>query len=87
MWNMYMPPYFPYPPNAERQQDPISMLRKFDKFLRKEENKKKKDEGKKASWTDVQKVALLLILGMPITGPLYILCMTVMWKLVQQSLH
>ena|ERR1700692_1823636 len=93
MWNTY-PPYMPYPvgPNQQQQeQDPLKMLKKFQKFLQKEDAKKK-DKGKPKSLCeklsspgDTGKMITLLLLTMPISGPLYLLSMAFMWHFVKVS--
>ena len=83
------PPMYPYP-DQKKEDDPIRMLNKFQKFLNKEEAKKKGKEGDKkkqdVTLKQINQVALLLLVMMPITGPLYLICMAMMWHFVKASL-
>jgi len=88
-WMMGYP--YPYPQQEHKEQDPLRMLRKFEKFLNKEQAKKKEGEKKKEvssiTLKQVNQVALLLLVTMPITGPLYLICMALMWHAVKASLN
>lgn len=100
MWNPYG--FFPFPvstnmgnqPNEDQVEKMLKLAKRFKKLMKADEDaakKKKEDEKKKegAKVCDVavSKVATLLLLTMPITGPIYLICMAVMWHLVKVSLQ
>jgi hypothetical protein len=93
------PPMYP-PPNVGPQQseDPFKTMKKWRKFLMREEEAKKAKEKEKekkkglcervtAGTGDAGKLITLALVTMPITGPMYLMCMALMWRLVKVSLQ
>lgn len=93
---MWGPPFgypmmYPAPPGQQEKEDPFKTMKKWRKFLAQEETKKKDKDKKKtlcdklSSPGDTGKMVTLLLLTMPISGPLYLLSMAFMWHFVKIS--
>lgn len=86
---------------GNKPEDPFKTMKKWRKFCMAEEEakkKKKEEEEKKdkpksicekvsVSTSNISQMMFLALVTMPITGPLYLITMAVLWKFVKLSLQ